>query len=170
MLEGVTEKNPSLFWKVLVTAVALLIIGLVALLYFTQETPELRSPLEAVICSDDPDFELYSRQLEFEDRGIQMLKNFTGSRMVLFTGAVTNHSDRTLDVVEVRLILFNAHEPVFESFRTPIRPGPYTPSLLSGETRGFTLYLEDFPKNWWASRAEMEISGFRFAGVDSGTG
>jgi len=170
VLETVIENRSSLFWKVLVAAVVVSIAGLVALLYFTQETPESSPPLAAVIRSDDPDFERYSSQLAFEDRGIRMLKNFTGSRMVLFAGAVTNHSDHTLDVVEVRLILFNAHEPVFESFRTPIRPGPYTPALLSGATRGFTLYLEDFPKNWWASRAEMEISGIRFAGADSETG
>lgn len=156
-----------MFWKVFVPTVVAAIAGWAGLVYFSDGALESNPTLEGVIRAGDPDFQRYREQLEFEDRGVKMLKSFTGSRLVLFTGAVTNHGDRALDVIEVRLLLFNAHEQVFESVRTPIKPGYYTPAVLSGQSRGFTLYLEDFPDTWWASRAEMEISGLRLAGAGS---
>ncbi len=168
MFQTVNEVRSNLFFIGMLSAVAL-IFGFSAFVYFTQDKFEDKLPIEGIIRFKSLDFEHYGAQLVFEDRGIQMLKNFAGHRMVLFNGSITNHCDFPLDVLEVRLILFNAHEPVFEIFRKPIRPGGYTPPVLTGETRKFTLYLEDFPKNWLASRAEMDISGFRFSGVTSKT-
>ncbi len=145
----------------------LAISAVVIAVFLSRGTGEADEPLLGIVRSDHADFERYLTSVQLEDRGIKMLKNLTGKRIVGFAGAITNHNDRPLDVVEIRLILFNAHEAVFETIRTPIKPGPYTPPILSGKTRGFALYLEDFPKSWWASRAEMEISGMRWAGSES---
>ncbi len=147
-------------------AVVVAVLGLAILVYATRGPGEAHRPLEGVLRAGAGGFERHSESVVLEDRGIKMVKNFTGKRMVMFAGAVANHNDRPVDVVEIKLILFNAHEAVFEYTRTPISPGPYTPPILSGETRGFTVYLEDFPKSWWASRAEMEISGIRFEGAE----
>ena len=154
------RKTLSVVAGVAITAVAIVV-------FLSRGTGESDQPLLGIVRSDHADFERDLKSVELEDRGIKMLKNLTGKRTVGFAGAITNHNDRQLDVVEVRLILFNAHEAVFETIRTPIKPGPYTPPILSGKTRGFAVYLEDFPESWWASRAEMEISGLRWAGSES---
>ena len=154
-------------WIVLAGAAAVAILALTVVVYVNRGSEESDRLLEGVLHAGVEGFDRHSGSVVLEDRGIKMVKNLTGKRMVMFAGAVTNHSDRPLDVVQIRLILFNAHEPVFESILTPIEPGPYTPPILSGETRGFTVYLEDFPESWWASRAEMEISGIRFEGRES---
>ncbi len=154
-------------WKILPVVAGVTIATIATVAYLSRETGESDQPLLGIVRSDHADFERYLQSVQLEDRGTKMLKNLTGKRIVGFAGAITNHNDRPLDVVEIRLILFNAHEAVFETIRTPIKPGAYTPPILSGKTRGFTLYLEDFPQSWWASRAEMEISGIRLAGSAS---
>ncbi len=155
------------FWKILSVVAGVAIAAVAIAVFLGRGTGESAPPLPGIVRSDDADFERYLKSVQLEDRGIKMLKNLTGKRTVGFAGAITNQSDRQLDVVEIRLILFNAHEAVFETIRTPIKPGPYTPPILSGKTRGFAVYLEDFPKSWWASRAEMEISGMRWVGSES---
>lgn len=164
MFKTALPSQSGRLWIVLPVTAAIAILALTVVVYVNRGTEESDRLFEGVIHAGVEGFDRHSGSVVLEDRGIKMLKNFTGKRMVMFAGAVTNHNDRPLDVLEIRLILFNAQEPVFESIRTPIKPGPYTPPILSGESRGFTLYLEDFPKSWWASRAEMEISGIRFEG------
>ena len=153
--------------RVLSVVVGVTVTAVAIALFLSRGTGESDQPLLGVVRSGHADFERYLKSVQLENRGIKMLKNLTGKRTVGFAGAITNHNDRQLDVVEIRLTLFNAHEAVFETIRTPIKPGPYTPPILSGKTRGFAVYLEDFPKSWWASRAEMEISGMRWAGSES---
>ena len=168
MFKSSLPSQSGRLWKVLPLTAAVAILVLALAVYVNhRRIGESDRPLEGVLHAGIEGFDRHARSVVLDDRGIKMLKNFTGKRMVMFAGAVANHNDRPLDVVEIRLILFNAHEAVFESIRTPIMPGPYTPPILSSETRGFTVYLEDFPESWWASRAEMEISGIRFQGRES---
>lgn len=159
---SVEKKKPNLIWKILPAAVALFgaLVALVA--YLGPEAPDEQGPLTGVLHKGDPDYQWYSKYVDLESGGIKMGKNFAGKRMVIFSGVIKNGGEKALDVVEVKLTLFNRSDPVYEVVKEAIRPGPYTPPIRSLHDRAFTIYLENIPGEWRASQAEMEIHGFRF--------
>lgn len=165
MFEAPGPKFSGLHLKVVLITGCLLGVSLGVVVYLNQSTQETLEPLRGVARAQDNDFLRYSPLIPIESN-IKMGKSFSGKRTVIFAGAVTNNSERPLDVIEVKLTLFNANEPVFGTIRTPIRPGRYTPPIEPGETRGFTLYLEKFPRTWLASRAEITLNGLRLATVE----
>lgn len=161
MFEDRSERS-SLLWKILPLAVVFVGVMIAVTVYLLDDPPEALEIPTDIARAGDPDYQWYSKYVTLESRGIKMAKNIAGRRMVIFSGVVENGGDRTLDTVEVKLTLFNAHEPVMEIAKLPIRPSTYTPPIAPLGRRAFTMYLEDLPGNWWASRAEMEIAGFRF--------
>ena len=165
MFEAPRPKNLGLRLKIVLITGCLLGASLGIVVYLNQNAQEKPAPLKGVARAQDNDFLRYSPLIPIESN-IKMGKSFRGKRTVIFAGAVTNNSERLLDVIEVKLTLFNANEPVFGTIRTPIQPGRYTPPIGLGETRGFTLYLEKFPRTWLASRAEITLNGLRLAAVE----
>ena len=95
---------------------------------------------------------------------MEMGLNFAGNRIVKFAGTINNGGEKALDIVEVKLAFFNYDELVWETTRTPIRPGPYTPPIPPLSERAFSFYFEKIPERWKASHSEMSLQGFRFAG------
>ncbi len=163
MFELQTTNQKSKLWTYLPIA-GVVFAGIVAsMLIMGRPDPQLLEPVTGVLLPGDPDYEWYSKYTTLENRGIQMAKSSTGKRMVIFTGVIENGGEKPLDVVEIKLILFNKNKAVFEAIKTPIRPGPYNPPIPPLKSRAFTVYLDEFPRNWLASRAEMEIHGFRFS-------
>ena len=159
-VEEQPKSGPSLL--LILIPVALGFATLLAGIFYWTSRESAPASLEGVVRSPDPDYEWYSEHLELEGGDIKMGKNFAGHRVIIFSGVVNNNGERTVDVVEVKLTLFNYDEPVFETTRMPIKPGGYTPPIGPLSSRSFTLYLEDIPGNWLASHAEMELNGFRF--------
>jgi len=165
MFEESARTERSLLWKVLpvaVLAVAALVAGV---LYLGRTSDQEEPALAGIVRAGNPDFEWYGKYIELVDPKIQMGLNFAGNRVVMFSGIIKNGGERTLDVVELKVVLFNYDEPVREELRTPIRPGPYTPPIPSMTERPFSFYIEKIPRDWKSSHAEMSISGFRFAGT-----
>ncbi|MDA2936958.1 hypothetical protein MYX75_01675 [Acidobacteria bacterium AH-259-A15] len=166
MFEAQEKQGPRspIFWKILVVSV-FLFVGLAVLLVFTLE-PGAKNKVEltGVLRGGDPDYQWYGKYVKLKNPQIKMTRNFAGNRMVIFSGIIENNGEKTLDAVEVELNFFNYDQLVLKTTRTPIRPGPgtYTPPIEPLEQRGFTLYMENFPEDWLASRAEMAIHGFRF--------
>ncbi len=164
MFEQHGRKASSSFWKVIPLALLVFAILVIGALYLTQfdqvDNPE---ELSRVLYRGNPDFEWYEKYVELRDPKIEMGLNFAGSRIVKFAGVIENGGEKTLDVVEVKLSFFNYDELVWETTRTPIRPGPYTPAIPPLATRAFSLYFENIPEGWKASHAEMSLHGFRFA-------
>jgi hypothetical protein len=162
MFEQRQKRQPSSLWKVLPIAV-LVFVGLVAgAIYLTQFEKVDGEELTGIIHQGDPDFEWYQKYVELKDPKIEMGLNFAGKRIVKFAGLIQNGGERTLDVVEVKLSFFNYDELVWETSKTPIRPGPYTPPIPPLSDRSFSLYFEKIPEGWKASHAEMSLEGFRF--------
>ncbi|MFQ5738552.1 MAG: hypothetical protein ACE5JX_06030 [Acidobacteriota bacterium] len=155
-------KRDSTLWKVLPLGALLFGALVLFFVYLGRSQQTSHEPLTGILREPSPDYRWYSKYVTLEKGGIKMGKNFAGKRMVMFAGVVDNGGEKSLDVVEVKLTLFNHDEPVWSAVRVPIRPGPYTRPIPPLQKRGFTLYLEDIPGTWRATNAEMEISGFRF--------
>ena len=145
---------------------SLVVFGCIAVLLILFLTPgaEEKPELMGVFRSGDSNYEWYRDYLDLRNPKVQMGKNMAGNRVVMFSAVIKNAGEKMLDVVEIELSFFNYEEPVWETVRIPIRPerSNYTPPIESLEERGFTLYIEDIPRDWLASHAEMELHGFRF--------
>ena len=149
-------------WKILVPVglAAILIVGLVVFLH--EPKPEQPKELAGVLREGDSDYGWYRDHVSLTSPRLQMAKNLAGNRMAIFSGTIENQGERTLDVVEMKMIFFNYDTPVWETTKTPIRPGAYTAPIQPMKKRSFTFYIQDLPRGWMASRAEMDINGFRF--------
>ncbi len=160
-----TDKpNRGLLWKVIPIAVVVfaVIIGLFIFFGFNKETQP--APLTGVLRAGDPNFEWYKKyiSIDHQSQKIQLGTNYAGDRIVMFSGTINNGGEKTLDVVEVKLILFNYEKPVWETIRTPIRPDSRITPIPPLGRRSFALYVEALPEAWNAGQAEMWINGFRF--------
>jgi hypothetical protein len=163
MFENQSQSGSGrLLWKIIPFSVVLF-AALAAAVVYLGEGDEAPEQLNGILRSGHSDYEWYSQYVSLESGKIQMGKNFAGHRMVIFSGTIENTGERSLDVIEIRLTLFNYEDSVFETVRTPIKPGGYTPVLGPFASRSFTLYLENLPGSWQASHAEMELNGFRFS-------
>jgi hypothetical protein len=162
MFDDPPRPERSSLAKILIPVVIVFGLSVSALLYFSRsESAEV--VLTGILRKSDPEYARYSNYVILNSTSPKLGKNFAGHRFVIFSGTIENKGDRTLDVIELKLTLFNYDEPVYEVVRTPFRPGGY-PALKPLSDRSFTLYLENIPENWLAGHAEMELNGFRLEG------
>lgn len=152
------------FWKILpiVAVVFLIVLGFVV--YLSEPEAKTNEEIAGIVRSGDSNFDYYEKYVRFkENPKLKMTRNFAGKRMILLSGVIENRGDRVLDVVEIKLVLFNADVPVHETTRLPVQPDKrHTPPVQPLEERSFTLYVENIPENWNAGNAEAMINGFRF--------
>lgn len=163
---GKTDKpERRLLWKILPLAAVVfaIIVGVLIIFGFNKETDSV--PLVGVLHSGDPNFEWYKKyvSIEQESQKIKLGTNYAGDKIVMFSGIINNAGEKYLDVVEVKLVLFNYDKPVWETVRTPVRPGGRITPIPPLERRAFSLYVEALPEAWNAGQAEMWVHGFRFA-------
>ena len=149
-------------WKILVPVAlaATLIVGAVVFLH--DPKPQHREELTGVLREGDSDYGWYRDHVRMTGPRLQMAKNLAGNRMAIFSATIENQGEKELDVVEMKMVFFNYDTPVWETTRTPIRPGAYTAPIQPMKKRNFTLYIQDLPRDWMSTRAEMDINGFRF--------
>jgi hypothetical protein len=166
MFQG-PEKRTSPLLKFMPVALAVFGILVAGAIYLSQHSQPPLEALEGVLHEEDVDFEWYREYLELKDPKIQMGLNYAGNRIVMFSGVFSNQGERTIDVIELKVVFFNYDEVLLETRRTPLRPGPYTPPIPQLSERAFSFYVEKIPEGWKSSHAEMSISGFRFAGASN---
>ena len=164
MFESDRRPRSPHFWKIILISVVLFVSVTGLLLFLLQQGTQEAAPLTGIFRAGDPNFEWYDKYIELNNPQVKMSSSFSGNRLVLFSGIIENHGERTVDVVEVELSFLNYDELIEKITRTPIRPGTgaHTPPIQTFEKRAFTLYVEDLPESWLAHHAEMDIHGFRF--------
>ena len=162
MFQSTTSARTKEHWKILLPAglAATLLVSVV--IFMHEPKPRQREELTGVLRDGHSDYGWYREHVSLTRLRLQMAKNLAGNRMAIFSATIENQGERTLDVVEMKMTFFNYDEPVWETTRTPIRPGVYTAPIQPMKMRSFTLYIQDLPRDWMASRAEMDIHGFRF--------
>jgi hypothetical protein len=127
-----------------------------------QKSEETQGELTGILHKGDPEFDRYRSHVELKETTMKMGLNFNKKRIVMLSGVIDNTGDRTIDVVQVKVSFYNYEKLVTEQIHTPLRPGPYTPPIKPLSQWAFSFYIEDIPKGWGASHAEMTLYGFRF--------
>lgn len=163
-----TKPQSSVNQKLLLLLVGVLLTAsLGAWIYFSPASPpRVDEEIAGILRAGDPQFDEYLEFLTLDETKVSLALNFAGSRSVVFSGLVHNLGRRSVDAIEVKLTLFNRDKPVWDTIRTVYRPGPNREPIRPFQERRLSLYLEDLPKEWASSHAEVEIHGFRFAGWD----
>ena len=170
MFEQPAKSQRGLLWKVLPVAALVFVAIIAVFVYFgTRRNQEVVVPT-GVLHEGDPDYGWYSKYVRLDPNAqkIQLGQNFLGDRVVMFSGIIENGGDKVLDVVEVKLALFNDDKLVWETTRRPVFPGDRRGPIPALGKRPFALYLETLPDAWTASHAEMSVQGFRFLKREGG--
>ncbi|HLV01962.1 MAG TPA: hypothetical protein VKZ59_11885 [Acidobacteriota bacterium] len=155
------SSSTPLLWKIL--PVAVLLFGvMVAVVFYISEGGTPTTELTGILTEGDVEFERYRQNVEIINQSIQMGQNVAGNWIIMVSGIIENRGERELDVVQVKLTLFNHEEPIHEIIRTPIQPSPYTSSVPALGRKSFDFYVEEIPEDWLAVTAELTIHGFRF--------
>lgn len=162
MFESSQQRERSPIWTYLPIALGVFILLIAGAVYLSIYHEDVPDELVGVLHEGDSDFAWYSDYITIRDPAIQMGLNFAGNRIVMLSGVIENSGERTIDVVELNVKFFNYETLIWETTRTPIRPGPYTPPISPVAERAFTFYIEKIPEDWMSSHAEMNLSGFRF--------
>ena len=149
-------------WKILIPVGLAAILLASVVIFMHDPKPQQREDLTGVLREGDSDYGWYREHVSLTRPRLQMAKNIAGNRMAVFSATIENQGERALDVVEMKMIFFNYDTPVWETTRVPIRPGAYTAPIQPMRKRSFTLYIQDLPRDWMSTRAEMDINGFRF--------
>lgn len=149
--------------KVLVLLFLPAIVVVAGYVFFTHTSPTSVNELTGILREGDPEYEAYKELVVLKNSRIQMGLNFNRKRVVMFSGEIENRGDRTLDVVELKIMYFNYEEHIDTVFKIPIRPGPYTKPVEPLTSGSYNFYIEDFPNRWKGSECEVYINGFRFA-------
>lgn len=164
MFENTREKGKPGYGKYILSA--LLAIGLISVgyVYFSHTGQSSVGKLSGIVREGDSAYEDYKGNVKLKNSKIQMGLNFNRKRVVMFSGEIENRGDRTIDVVELRIMYFNYEEFIDAVIKTPLRPGPYTKAIEPLTSGPYNFYIEDFPGRWKGSECEVYINGFRLAG------
>lgn len=142
---------------------ALFLIALISAgyVYFSHTGQSDPDELTGIVRAGDLEYEAYKGNVILKNSRIQMGLNFNRKRVVMFSGEIENRGDKTVDVVELRIMYFNYEELIDTVIRTPLRPGPYSKAIEPLTSGTYNFYIEDFPGRWKGGECEVYINGFR---------
>ncbi len=163
MFEHTPGEGRSNIRKFILPLFVVIILFSAGYVYFTHTRLSSVDELGGILREGDPGYEAYKDLVTMKDSRIQMGLNFNRKRVVMFSGEIENRGDRTIDVVELRIMYFNYEELIDTVLKTPIRPGPYTKAIEPLTSVPYNFYIEDFPGRWKGGECEVYINGFRFA-------
>jgi hypothetical protein len=113
----------------------------------------------------DPDFEAYKANVRLENVKGTIGIPIAGPRFALIDGVISNEGSRSLEAVEMRVILFDVYGKFSkEAIRTPLRPGiglEYRP-MAPLEKRAFHFGVESVEQLWDPKKVEIQISGLKY--------
>jgi hypothetical protein len=104
----------------------------------------------------------YVRNLKLSDVGIKATESYLKQTVVEVVGKVTNRGSRTVQVVEVYCVFYDAYGQLVLRERVPI-VGPRTGSLAPSETKDFRLPFDNVPDSWNHQMPQLVIAGINFS-------
>lgn len=103
----------------------------------------------------------YVRNLQLSDVGIKATESYMKQQVVEILGKITNNGGRTLNVVEINCVFYDAYGQLVLRERVPIvgrRTGPLAP----GQTKNFRLAFDTIPESWNRTLPQLVIAQIVF--------
>jgi hypothetical protein len=103
----------------------------------------------------------YVHNLQLSDVGIKATESYMKQQVVEITGKITNHGPRTLNVVEINCVFYDAYGQLVLRERVAII-GPRTGPLAPGQTKNFRLAFDTLPESWNQALPQLVIAQIVF--------
>ena len=103
----------------------------------------------------------YVRNLQLSDVGMKATESYMKQQVVEITGKITNNGDRTLNVVEINCVFYDAYGQLVLRERVSVvgrRTGPLAP----GQTKSFRLAFDTIPESWNRGLPQLVIAQIVF--------
>ncbi|HEY3132087.1 MAG TPA: hypothetical protein VGL91_21705 [Acidobacteriota bacterium] len=144
---------------------AAILLGAILFLWVRSAGTAGRQPeVEGLTRKGSADYEKYHPLLATVSKKATVQRNYARQRTVLVSGVIHNGSDRWLEALEMRIILFQGDQPVLTETRLPLFPGSRAKPVSPQGDFQFSLMLEKIPLDWTGGSFDLEITGFKLAG------
>ena len=103
----------------------------------------------------------YVRNLQLSEVGMKATESYMKQQVVEITGKITNNGDRTLNVVEINCVFYDAYGQLVLRERVSVvgrRTGPLAP----GQTKSFRLAFDTIPESWNQALPQLVIAQIVF--------
>jgi hypothetical protein len=134
-----------------------LVLGLAGFLYLdhtAKKEPPPPPPLTA-------EARAYAKYLQLANVNMKAHESYLKQSVVEITGDISNAGDRTLKLVEITCVFYDAYGQVALRERVPIvstKLGLVPP----GQTRPFRLPFDNVPEAWNQAMPQLVIAGIQF--------
>jgi len=103
----------------------------------------------------------YVHNLQLSDVGMKATESYMKQQVVEILGKITNNGDRTLNVVEINCVFYDAYGQLVLRERVPI-VGSRTGPLAPGQTKSFRLAFDTIPESWNQALPQLVIAQIVF--------
>lgn len=104
----------------------------------------------------------YVRNLKLSEVGMKATESLAKQLLVEIEGKITNGGDRTLKLVEINCVFYDAYGLVVLRERVPI-VGRRTGQLPPGQTKSFRLPFDNIPGSWNQDMPQLVIAQIIFS-------
>ena len=149
-------KKPSIPPVVVVIGLAL-VLGLAGFLYLDRSAKKAPPPPPPLT----PEARAYTNNLKLGNVTMKAHESYLKQSVVEITGDIQNAGDRTLKLVEITCVFYDAYGQVVLRERVPIvsaKLGLVPP----GQTRPFRLPFDNVPEGWNQVMPQLVIAGIAF--------
>lgn len=150
-------KTAPTFNAVPLVIVLVLAVCLGAVFYFLAVRP---APETGQITLT-PEAKAYVRNLKLSEVEMKASENYMKTMVVEIVGKITNNGDRTLRLVEINCVFYDAYNQVVLRERVPIVRSKGA-GLKPGEDRSFRLPFDSLPQSWNQAMPQLVIARIDF--------
>ncbi len=103
----------------------------------------------------------YVRNLQLSDVEMKAAESYMKQQVVEILGKIANHGSRTLNIVEINCVFYDAYGQVVLRERVAV-VGRRTGSLAPGATKSFRLAFDNIPESWNQALPQLVIAQIIF--------
>ncbi len=103
----------------------------------------------------------YVHNLQLSDVEMKAAESYMKQQVVEIVGNITNNGPRTLKVIEINCVFYDAYGQLVLRERVPI-VGSRTGALAPGQKKGFRLAFDTIPQSWNQALPQLVIAQIVF--------
>lgn len=105
---------------------------------------------------------VYVRSLKLSEVEMKAAESYMKNTLVEIVGKITNNGDRSLRLVEINCIFYDAYGQIVLRERVPIVRIKDGPVFKPGDTRSFRLPFDSLPGAWNQGMPQLVIARIEF--------
>ncbi|HEV8131301.1 MAG TPA: hypothetical protein VGQ81_08610 [Acidobacteriota bacterium] len=161
-LESRREKDSGAKLILAVALAAAVLIGAGVFAWVRLSRTQAGPPrVEGLLHKGDAEYEKYISLLSVAAKKATVQRNYAGQRTVLVSGTIHNGTERWMEALEIRIILFHGDQPALQDTRLPLFPGSHAKPAPPEGDFSFAIMLDKVPSDWTGGSFDVEIAGFK---------